>query len=97
LIHDTGNNRVIEVTKDHEIVWEYSKGMVSPMAGIAQRKDNGNTVILECFRSCVFEVTYEKECVWEAIAVAKSGVVKDGVPVTVTPGLLVFRAWWYPK
>lgn len=96
LIHDTGNNRVIEVSRDQEIVWEYSEGMVSPMAGMAQRLDSGNTVILECFRSCIFEVTQDKKCVWEATAIAKPEWIKAQVPKTVTPGLLIFRSWWYP-
>ena len=65
-----GFSRVIElnpVTK--RIVWEYKgsppESFFSKWRGSAQRLPNGNTLILESDRGRAFEVTPDKEIVWE--------------------------------
>jgi uncharacterized protein (UPF0248 family) len=74
LIADTGNQSVIEVSHNGEIVWEYSEGIVFPY--VAQRLANGNTILGEQFQEGfqigadfsgqrVFEVTSDKEIIWE--------------------------------
>jgi len=74
LIDDSGNQRVIEVSPNGEIVWEYGEGIVYPY--VAQRLANGNTILGDQFQEGfqtgsdysgqrVFEVTPEKEIVWE--------------------------------
>lgn len=77
LIFDNGahiperpRSRVIEVDpKEDKIVWEYSDGnylgFFSFTMGGAQRLSNGNTLICEANRGRVFEVTPQKEIVWE--------------------------------
>lgn len=71
LIADTGNRRVIEVTPDKEIVWEYSGEESKPLglSGV-RRLANGNILIPSCAFSedgvpFVIEVTPDKEIVWE--------------------------------
>ncbi|MCK4734549.1 MAG: hypothetical protein KAT65_18990 [Methanophagales archaeon] len=62
LITEHVNNRVIEVTPDGEIVWEYTD-VVIPME--AQRLENGNTLIADTGNQRVIEVTSDGEIVWE--------------------------------
>lgn len=69
-IPDSPRSRVIEVDpKDNKIVWEYSDpnylGFFSFIVGGAQRLPNGNTLICEGYRGRIFEVTLQKEIVWE--------------------------------
>ena len=79
LIFDNGTHipeemprsRVVEVDpKENKIVWEYSDkenylGFYSHAVSGAQRLPNGNTLICEGNRGRIFEVTPEKEIVWE--------------------------------
>lgn len=63
-------SRVIEVDmKTNEIKWEYKDenpfSFFSPICGSAQRLPNGNTLICESTKGRIFEVTTEKEIVWE--------------------------------
>ncbi|MCS7114922.1 MAG: aryl-sulfate sulfotransferase [Nitrososphaerota archaeon] len=63
-------SRVVEVDpKENKIVWEYSDpnylGFYSHVISGAQRLPNGNTLICEGNRGRIFEVTPEKEIVWE--------------------------------
>jgi len=66
------HSRVLEVNpKTDTIEWEY-KGenmarFYSAICGSAERLPNGNTLICESTKGRVFEVTAEKEIVWEFI------------------------------
>lgn len=62
LIAEAFADRVIEVTQDKEIVWEYT-GVVYPTD--SQRLENGNTLICDKGNKRVIEVTSAKEIVWE--------------------------------
>jgi len=65
-------SRCIEVNpKTNKIEWEY-KGtppteFYSSVAGSCQRLQNGNTLVCETTKGRIFEVTQEKEIVWEYI------------------------------
>ena len=50
-----------------DIVWEYENGedFFSPFRSGNQRLPNGNTLICECDAGHLFEVTPEKEIVWD--------------------------------
>jgi len=58
--------REIEPSSD-EIVWQYENGedFFSPFRAGNQRLANGNTLICECDAGHLFEVTREKEIVWD--------------------------------
>ena len=62
LVAEFINNRIIEVTPDKEIVWEYTD-VVTPMETL--RLENGNTLITDAGKGRVIEVTPDKELVWE--------------------------------
>ncbi len=63
-------SRVIEVNlKTGEVEWEYKENPVVELNSFicsgAQRMANGNTVICECTKGRLFEVTREGDLVWE--------------------------------
>lgn len=66
-------SRAIEVSRDtKKVVWQYlDKSMpmsfFSAFMGGAQRLQNGNTLITEAMFGRMFEVTKEKEVVWEYV------------------------------
>jgi hypothetical protein len=62
LINEAFNDRVIEVSPDGEIVWEYAE-VVYPTDSV--RLDNGNTLIADKGNKRVTVVTPDKEIVWE--------------------------------
>ena len=56
-----------------EIVWRYQgkdnpQAFFSPHIGGCQRLENGNALICEGAKGCVFEVTPEGDVVWEYIS-----------------------------
>ncbi len=66
-------SRVIEVNpKTNEIEWEYKDENVdnfySGICSSAQRLPDGNTLICESSKGRIFEVTAEKEVIWEFIS-----------------------------
>lgn len=66
-------SRVIEVnTETDEIVWEYKDNPVYDFSSFicsgAQRLPNGNTLICECTKGRLFEVTGEGDIVWEFVS-----------------------------
>lgn len=71
LIFDNGRyrgwSRVIEIDPvTYEILWEYRGDYFFTLSqGYAQRLDNGNTLITESEQGHAFEVTPDKEVVWE--------------------------------
>lgn len=65
-------SRVLEINpKTNDIEWEYKDKSIanfySSVGGGAQRLPNGNTLICECIKGKIFEVTPDKEVVWEFI------------------------------
>lgn len=63
-------SRVIEVNPETgEIEWEYKENPIVDLNSFicsgAQRMPNGNTVICECTKGRLFEVTHEGDLVWE--------------------------------
>ncbi len=71
LIFDNGRyrgySRVIEIDPvSLDILWEYrAEGFYTLSQGYAQRLSNGNTLITESERGRVFEITAQKEIVWQ--------------------------------
>jgi len=69
-IADISASRVVEIDpKTREIVWQYmdpfAPNFYSAICSSAQRLSNGNTLICEATKGRLFEVTYDKEIVWE--------------------------------
>jgi hypothetical protein len=62
LINEAFADRVIEVSPDGEIVWEYTR-VVYPTD--SERLENGNILIADKGNKRVIEVTPDKEIVWE--------------------------------
>jgi len=64
-------SRVVEFTSAGNIVWEYRDpvppSFFSPYMGNAQRLPGGNTLVNDAAQGRLFEVTSEKEIVWEYI------------------------------
>ncbi|MHA1506640.1 MAG: aryl-sulfate sulfotransferase [Candidatus Asgardarchaeia archaeon] len=68
LIADGGGNRVIEIDREGNIVWEYSKGLGGSMVMVAvhtaHRLPNGNTLIVDTGNDRVIEVDRDGNIVW---------------------------------
>ena len=62
-----GWSRAVELDPERdEIVWEYrSSDFFTPTRGNVQRLENGNTLICEAEKGRAFEVTPDREIVWE--------------------------------
>jgi len=72
LIFDNGTYRGHSIVREiepssGEIVWQYENGedFFSPFRSGNQRLPNGNTLICECDAGHLFEVTPEKDIVWD--------------------------------
>ena len=72
LVFDNGTYRGHSIVREIEpasgkIVWQYEKseGFFSPFRSGNQRLPNGNTLICECDAGHLFEVTPEKDVVWD--------------------------------
>ena len=63
-----------------KIIWEYSRKkeyeFFSRTCGSNQRLPNGNTLITETDMGKAFEVTYDKEIVWEYVNPYRAGEQK---------------------
>jgi hypothetical protein len=68
-----------------EIVWAYrgneTNGFYSAGCGTNQRLPNGNTLITESFGGRAFEVTPEREIVWEYVSPHRAGDADELVAV----------------
>jgi len=72
LVFDNGTYRGHSIVREiepssGEIIWQYEDGenFFSPFRSGNQRLPNGNTLICECDAGHLFEVTREKEIVWD--------------------------------
>ena len=88
------NSRVLEIkTENGEIDWEYEGSPIwsffSPNISGCQRLKNGNTIICEGLNGRIFEVTKNKEIVWEFINPWFGDFHPSG------PSNAVFRAYRY--
>ncbi len=89
-------SRVLEVNPDtNEIEWEYKAKTItsfySPICSSAQRLPNGNTLICEATKGRLFEITRDKEIVWEFI----NPLFFDYQPNYLGWTNMVFRAYRY--
>jgi hypothetical protein len=89
------SSRVLEINPiTFEVVWEYSLSgterfqFYSWYVSNAQRLPNGNTMINEGMNGRIFELTEEKELVWEFV----SPFFTDDD----TPSHRIYRAYRYP-
>jgi len=99
LIEDSCGMRVIEVTPNHEIVWEFNAGMVSTYQGTAQRLPDGNTLITDTYRTVAFCVSPGGEVLWEVYVKGKGALTLTEAlefQDEVLPGFRIYRAWAYP-
>ena len=83
----------------HEIVWEYKGDSKNPFfiktCGTNQRLANGNTLITESNKGRAFEVTPDKEIVWEFLNPNRAGRKRELIAslfemVRIDPGELEF-------
>lgn len=65
LISDSKKFRVIEITKNEDIVWEHYHISPNALASFATRLDNGNTLITYSSAHIVVEVNSKHEIVWK--------------------------------
>lgn len=110
LIFDNGNfrpskhipfSRVLEINPTNlQIIWEYTdtnpSAFFSPYMGSAQRLENGNTFIVEAHSGRLFEVTSQKEIVWEYVIPFFNEYFSNTLR-EISPGLTnsVFKAYKY--
>lgn len=93
-----GFSRVLEVdSRTDQIVWEYRDrcylDFYAPFISGCQRLPNGNTLICDGPRGRIFEVTNEKEIVWEYVSPFYNESLIDVTGFT-NP---IFRAYRYGK
>lgn len=97
-------SRVIEVSRaTKEIVWSYTdrqpEAFYSPFMGSAQRLPNGNTFICESAFGRLFEVTPEREIVWEYLNPYRSRYPASSrvSEIFKNESSAMFRAYKYEK
>lgn len=73
LITDQKNSKVIEVTPDKKIIWEYHEKDRKLSAYHAMRLDNGNTLITSCVGHYVKEIDKNNKILWSFGEPTKSG------------------------
>jgi hypothetical protein len=76
------NNRVIEVTRSHRIVWHYGTVNGTKLNGsaFASRLPNGNTLITDSNNSRILEVTPGGQVAWQYVTNTRSGSVPSPAP-----------------
>lgn len=82
--------RVLEVDPaTRDIAWAYSSTFLAKVRGTAQRLPNGNTLVVDPESTRMFEITPDREVVWEVICMERPQETAGGRPIhTNTP-----RAW----
>ncbi len=103
LIFDNGRyrgwSRVIEVNPINiQIVWEYrADGFYTLSQGYVQRLPNGNTLVTESERGRVFQVTPEKEIVWQYYHPEKQDSSNSQHPESYGRRQWIYRMVYYSK
>jgi len=83
LIADENNNRVIEVNREHEIVWSYGNPLNTKIlsgAAFASRLLNGNTLITDSNNNRIIEINASKQLVFLFSTVNRPGSIKMPLP-----------------
>ena len=83
LIADENNNRVIEVTRDKEIVWQYPNPVDPSLlngAAFASRLPDGDTLITDSNNNRIIEVTPAGDVVFTFVTTARSGSNPNPLP-----------------
>jgi hypothetical protein len=83
LIADENNNRIIEVNRDHKVVWQYGSPSDTTTlngAAIASRLPNGHTLITDSNDNRVVEVTLDKDVVWSYVTDIRPGSMANPLP-----------------
>jgi outer membrane protein assembly factor BamB len=83
LIADTGNNRVIEVSRRHRTVWwcgDPNSGESLNGPSFACRQENGNTLITDSGHNRILEIDRRGRTVMEFATNQQSGSVADPLP-----------------
>ncbi len=112
LVFDNGSERpegnrsaVVEVDgRTNQIVWEYaarqSNSFYSFRQGAAQRLPNGNTLVTSSVTGHLFEVTKDKEVVWDYVSPVCSGKIRCTIDVGSSSPMgfnMIHRAYRYGK
>ena len=80
LVADSENDRVVEITPDGEIIWQYGGSGELSWSRDADRLPNGNTLITDTYHSRVLEVNQQGEVRWEyEVAIREDGQLKEGI------------------
>jgi outer membrane protein assembly factor BamB len=83
LIADEGNGRVIEVNREHEIVWQYGEPnhpKILNQPAFASRLLNGNTLIADSGNNRIIEIDKHAHVVLEYATNNRPGSVADPLP-----------------
>ncbi len=83
LIADSGNNRVIEVSRRHTTVWRYGGSNADESLNgpsFACRLENGNTLITDTGNNRILEIDGNGRKVMEFVTNKRSGSVADPLP-----------------
>jgi hypothetical protein len=83
LIADENNNRVIEVTRNKQIVWQYPNPVDPSLlngAAFASRLPNGNTLITDSNNNRIIEVTPSGGVVFTFVTNARPGTNANPLP-----------------
>ena len=86
LIAEAFADRVIEVSRDGEIVWGYT-GVVYPTD--SERLENGNTLIADKGNKRIIEVTRDKEITWEYLGGGQELIALYGVRALDNGNILI--------
>ena len=103
LLFDNGRyrgwSRVIEIDPATcEILWEYrAEGFYTLSQGYVQCLTNGNTLVTESERGRAFEITPDKEIVWEFYHPEKQDASNSTHPESFGRRQWIYRMARYPK
>jgi hypothetical protein len=82
LIADENNNRVIEATRSHHIVWQYGslKGTQLSGAAFASRLPGGHTLITDSNNNRILTVTHDKKIAFSYATKTRPGSMAMPLP-----------------
>jgi hypothetical protein len=80
LIADENNNRVIEVTRTHQIVATFTAGGTVSGAAFASRLPNGDTLITDSNNNRAVEVDAHDNVVWQYVTNTRPGSFSNPLP-----------------
>ena len=83
LIADEGNDRVLEVNREHKIVWQYGEPnhpKILNGPAFASRLPDGHTLITDSGNNRILEINKSQHVVLEFATNQRAGSVKDPLP-----------------